>query len=216
MAERNQLRCFRVEQLIDRKPCYLGQLSKQRHRRKVLPANDVADRRLGNTATTRKPCLRLVVRRQPFFECSHMSAESIGNPYKVAIGRSYLEFLQTLPMARNRQRTVLERALEALSEKYPREKPSQVRLAQLGGVKQPTVNEWGEPDRYPSMATAVRLAEQLDICVEWLLTERGPKYAQRALKADEQLIPLISEWANLKEEQKRQIARYADFIKSEK
>lgn len=65
------------------------------------------------------------------------------------------------------------------------------------------------------MPTAVRLAQSLDICVEWLLTERGPKYAQKSLQADEQLIPLISSWSNLKPEQKRQITRYADFVKSE-
>jgi hypothetical protein len=215
MTERTHRLCgLGTQQLIDRKPCYTGHLLQQGHRWKVFSSDDVANGRLAYTNAPRKVCLRRARAFKVFVECSHMT-ESIGNPYNFAIGRSYSEFVQTWGMAKNKQRTVLERALEALSEKYPRERASQVRLAHLAGVKQPTVNEWGELNHYPSMGTAVRLAEQLDVCVEWLLTERGPKYAQKALKADEQLIPLISEWANLKEDQKRQIARYADFIKSE-
>lgn len=68
----------------------------------------------------------------------------------------------------------------------------------------------------PQWEPAVRLAESLDICVEWLLTERGPKYAQRSLKADQALLPIIGSWSDLRDDQKRQILRYADFIKTEK
>jgi DNA-binding XRE family transcriptional regulator len=132
-----------------------------------------------------------------------MRRDSIAIGYFDAIGSSYADLGH-------------DRAMEALAEKYPRERPTQTKLAQLASVSQPSVNGWGEPDSYPSMPTAVKLAEKLDICVEWLLTERGPKYAQKAFRTDQDIIPLISTWSDLEDDQKRQIIRYADFIKTEK
>lgn len=101
--------------------------------------------------------------------------------------------------------------MEALAERYPREKPTQQRLAALAGVKQPSVNDWH--DRYPSMDTAVRLATNLGVCVEWLLTERGPKHPPKATQDD--LGSLAAVWPQLDEQQRAQIARYADFLKEE-
>lgn len=99
--------------------------------------------------------------------------------------------------------------MEALRERYPREKPTQTRLAALAGVRQPTVNDWKEA--YPTMETAVRLAENLNVCVEWLWTERGPKHPPKS--AD---VPLATVWPELDEDQRTQVERFADFLKQEK
>lgn len=42
-------------------------------------------------------------------------------------------------------------------------------------VSQPAVALWNKPGVYPAMENAVELAKLLDVNVEWLLTERGPK-----------------------------------------
>lgn len=78
---------------------------------------------------------------------------SIAIGYLNAIGQSYVDIGDAFDMGRSKQRTVLDRALEALSEKFPRERPSQVRLAQLAGVKQPSVAAWGDGETYPAMGT---------------------------------------------------------------
>lgn len=54
-------------------------------------------------------------------------------------------------------------------------KPTQTAAAALVHIKQPSVAEWKEIDGYPTMANAVELARKLNVCVEWLLLERGPK-----------------------------------------
>lgn len=54
-------------------------------------------------------------------------------------------------------------------------KPTQTAAAKLIGVTQPSVNDWNEIGGYPTMANAVELARKLNVCVDWLLTERGPK-----------------------------------------
>ena len=53
-------------------------------------------------------------------------------------------------------------------------KPTQAAVAKLVGIKQPSVNKWAKGG-LPTMETVVDLAERLNVSVEWLLTERGPK-----------------------------------------
>jgi hypothetical protein len=175
----------------------------------VLTVDNVADGRLTNAKSLAKLGLRKAGCTSIRFKCLHMSAEGIGNDYTNAIGHSDSLFDDAFGMAK--KRTVLERAMEALGDRFPREKPTQVRLAALAGVKQPTVNDWREG--YPSMDTAVRLSENLGICVEWLLTERGPKRPPDSKKDEAEEISGI--WRQLDERQRAQLARYADFIKDE-
>lgn len=103
-------------------------------------------------------------------------------------------------------RSVYERAMEALGERFPRDKPTQGRLATLAGVKQPSVNDW--KDGYPAMDTAVRLATGLGVCVEWLLTERGPK---RPPTPDDPTLALLL--SQLDDRQKARLARLAEALK---
>lgn len=134
----------------------------------------------------------------------------------MAIGRSYYRLDNNEAMPKRSDRSFLDRAIEALQDRFPREKATQVRLAQLAGVKQPSVNEWGDKDRAPAMPTGVKLAMALGVCVEWLYTERGPKRPTDGANVDEHLSPILEVWPNLDPALKRQIARYADFIKDEK
>lgn len=132
--------------------------------------------------------------------------------YANAIGRSYDAFSHNWVMAKPRERTFLERALEALKDRYPRERPTQTRLAKITGVSQPAVFEWGLPGRAPDHAKVLKLATELNVCVEWLYTERGPKHPQKLVDSPE---PFLRDWDKLDPDIRRQIARYADFVKTE-
>lgn len=168
-------------------------------------SQDVTDGRLADADAPRKLCLSRIRRFQIGVECLHMRPQSIGNAYRCAIGHSYNEHMHALSMAK--RRSFLERATEALREKYPREKATQAKLAAIAGVKQPSVNDWKEG--YPTMDTGVRLAQSLGVCVEWLFTERGPKHP--AAMPDKE--DLSSIWPHLDERKKAEVARFAGFIK---
>lgn len=136
-----------------------------------------------------------------------MDAESIGIAYSDAIGHTNLGFAHAVQMAKQ-LRSVYERAMEALAERFPREKATQGRLAQVAGVKQPSVNDW--KDGYPAMDTAVRLSTALGVCVEWLLTERGPKHPPEG--SDPTLALLLSQ---LDDRQKIRLAKLVKVLKED-
>jgi hypothetical protein len=141
-----------------------------------------------------------------------MPSDYIGMPYTDAIGRSYETFIDNWHMGRAQQRSFLERALEALQERYPKERPTQIRLAKIAGVSQPAVHEWGLPDRAPAHPQVLKLAKDLNVCVEWLYTERGPKYPAVSQETE----PFLERWQQLDDATREQISRFAEFIKTEK
>lgn len=197
--------CSVREQLVRREPCYLGEALQHIPRRPQLAVLDVANGRL---ADANKPCqfrLRHFPALPVSLQCLHMAAESIGNAYCSAIGHSNSGFAHALQMAKQ-LRSVYERAMEALGERFPGEKVTQGRLAQLAGVKQPSVNDWKEG--YPTMDTAVRLATALRVCVEWLLTERGPKRPPEG--SDPTLALLLSQ---MDERQKSRLTKLVELLK---
>lgn len=134
-----------------------------------------------------------------------MAVDSIGITYSNAIGHFDSAFQHALGMPKP-LRSVYERAMEALAERHPGQKPTQGRLAAIAGVKQPSVNDW--KDGYPAMDTAVRLATGLGVCVEWLLTERGPKHPPAA---DNSVLALLL--SQLDNRQKARLARLAEVLK---
>lgn len=197
--------CSIREQLVRGEPCYLGDSLQKVERRRVLAILDIANGRLADLA---KPCqLRLRHARALTigFKSLHMGAHSIGNAYRPAIGHIDSCFPHAFDMAKQ-LRSFYDRAMEALAERFPKEKPTQGRLAALAGVKQPTVNDW--KDGYPAMDTAVRLATALGVCVEWLFTERGPK---RPPDADNPTLALLL--SQLDDRQKARLARLAEVLK---
>lgn len=52
---------------------------------------------------------------------------------------------------------------------------SQRKLGRRFEVSGPTVNEWLKGKKMPGIETAIRIALTIDVCVEYLLTGRGPK-----------------------------------------
>jgi DNA-binding XRE family transcriptional regulator len=205
--------CVFSQQFVRAQAGFLRETTQNLRRGRMHAVHEVGNRRLAHTDALRQLRLSRSCSFQPIAKSFHMVDETIGFAYESAIGPSYSWLNQNWAMQRKPERTFLDRALEALGEKYPREKATQTRLAQLAGVKQPSVNEWGEKDRAPAIATGVDLARRLDVCVEWLYTERGPKRPAGGAQVDEHLTPILEAWPNLDVGVKRQIARYADFIR---
>lgn len=207
-CKRRTSRGFLRQKLVSRDSSLLHEALQQFRRRQVLPTNQVADGRLLHAEPIRKRCLRGARAIQPFLECLHMR-KTIGMAYNSAIGSSYIGIPQNERMSKEPTRTFLERAMEALSERFPRDRATQTRLAKIAGVSQPAANEWGQKDRFPEIPTGVRIAKELGVCVEWLYTESGPKYPPPAAEADQ----FVVEWGKLDDATKRQVASFAKFLK---
>lgn len=205
-VETNNNDCSVREQLVRREPCYLGDSLQHFHRRRLPPVLNVANGRLANIDELREIRLRHARLLAIRLKCLHMG-ESIGIAYSNAIGHTHSGLQHALHMAKQ-LRSVYERAMEALAERFPREKATQGRLAQVAGIKQPSVNDW--KDGFPTMETAVRTATALGVCVEWLLTERGPKHPP--VSSDPTLALLLSQ---LDDRQKTRLAKLAQVLKEE-
>jgi DNA-binding XRE family transcriptional regulator len=129
------------------------------------------------------------------------------------IGQSYVPLPDNWGM-RKPEKSFLDRAMEALADKYKGERVTQMRLAKLAGVSQPAVSDWGK-GAGPELDKGIKLATQLGVCVEWLYTGRGPKRPAESQPADEHLSPILQVWPQLDEKTRKQIARYADFIRDD-
>lgn len=207
--------CYIGEQLIGTQSRRRTDLLQERAARRVRTVHEVAYRGLRDPDLQCKRSLRRLGPLQVFRQGFHMAGDTIGFPYNLSIGSSYSRFAENSGMVKKQQRSFLDRAMEALKERYPRERPTQVRLAKIVGVSQPAVFEWSLPDRAPAHSGVLRLAEELNVCVEWLYTERGPKRPSEVANPDEILSPILEVWPNLDQATKRQIARYTDFIRDD-
>lgn len=203
--------CVSSQQIIRTQPCFSANPAQKIGRGRVHSVYEIRNRRLANADSFSECLLTGMSAMQIQSERFH-TLESIGLPYEKAIGRSYAAVSHNGGMAKNRDRTFLERALEALKDRHPRERPTQTRLAKIVGVSQPAVFEWGLPGRAPDHAKVLKLATELNVCVEWLYTERGPKHPQKTADSPE---PFLRDWDKLDPDLRRQIARYADFVKTE-
>lgn len=102
-------------------------------------------------------------------------------------------------------RTFWLRVKEALHDKgWPE---TQKYAAQIAHVKQPSVSDWNKPGKTPELDTAVDLALQLGVCVEWLYTERGPKHP--GPPGDKVAQQLWSMWGDLSDDGKRDLLGFA-------
>lgn len=95
----------------------------------------------------------------------------------MSIGLTYTSPRHTAAMQSGEEKTVLERALEAME--HAKKKATQRAIADFLGISQPSVQQWGDRGGKPEMPNAIRLAEHTGACVEWLLTGRGPKFLPR-------------------------------------
>lgn len=204
------MRCI-GQQFVHAQTGLSGDSFQQLRRCRVNPVLKVCNRRLAHPDTFGKRLLCRAGPVAPMLESFH-GGEDIGLPYSYAIGGSYEPASQNWPMPRHKERSFLDRALEALKDRYPRERPTQIRLAKIAGVSQPAVFEWGLPGRAPEHKTVLNLAYELNVCVEWLYTERGPKHPQ---KAEDSADPFLQKWNELPPEIRQQVSRYTDFVKGE-
>lgn len=131
---------------------------------------------------------------------------SIGHSDILTIGSSDTAFRQASRMRKLAKRTFLDRAKDAYTERF-KEKATQAKLAVLVGKKQPSVQEWGLQGRFPEMGTVVELAEKLSVSVEWLLTERGPRYVPPVDKDAQALWKL---WPRLEDLDRARVVAYAE------
>jgi DNA-binding XRE family transcriptional regulator len=81
--------------------------------------------------------------------------------------------------------------------------PTQVQCAKLIGIEQPSVSDWNKPGKGPELENALALATKLNICVEWLYTERGPK--RPGVPEDQYARGLWDIWPRLEEDLKRDL-----------
>jgi hypothetical protein len=72
-----------------------------------------------------------------------------------------------------KKRTFWLRVQEAMKDKNL--DPTQKVAGELIGIKQPSVHKWTKGGQ-PKMQHVVALASKLNVCVEWLYSERGPKH----------------------------------------
>lgn len=107
---------------------------------------------------------------------------SIGFSYSIATGLTYVASGDTSHMGR----TPWNRIQEAMRDKGL--KPTQVECARLIGVKQPSVAEWASGETAPSMENSRILAKKLGVCVEWILTEQGPKHPGPPMEPEAQAV----------------------------
>lgn len=71
-------------------------------------------------------------------------------------------------------RTFWIRLKEALLR--ARKPATQIHVAKVLGIEQPSVSDWNKPGGFPEVERAVKAALYANVCVEWLFTERGPQY----------------------------------------
>lgn len=66
------------------------------------------------------------------------------------------------------------RMRESIQEMYPGATLTDLG-SKFGGISHAIVSNYLRGEKMPSIATAIVIAERLNVCVEWLLTGRGPK-----------------------------------------
>lgn len=130
-------------------------------------------------------------------------ASIIGISYALSTGVPYPAKRSMGDMER---RTPLDRAIEALRESgYT---GTQKEIAALLGIKQPSVAEWKNGG--PKLQNAIVLARKLNVCVEWLLTERGPKRPGAPMDPVSQA--LWDAWGRISHEDRNRVVGFAQAL----
>lgn len=84
---------------------------------------------------------------------------------------------------------------------------TQTGCALLLGIKQGSISDWNKPEGGLKLAHAIKLATTLNICVEWIYTERGPK---RPPPVDRNLARIYDKWNALTDITKGRILQIVD------
>lgn len=110
----------------------------------------------------------------------------------------------TFPMKKATRDSFWARLTEAMKDKG--KKPTQVAAGAIVGVRQTSARKWATGG-FPEMGTAIKLATELGVSVEWLLTGRGSKHPAGA--DDEQLREVLWLWVRLDAEKKGDLLKAA-------
>lgn len=134
---------------------------------------------------------------------SFSTAPNIGDSYALSIGKPYVAMENNYGMPKKTERSVLDRLVEAMREKgLP---TTQVAIAGILGIKQASVSEWKHAS--PKLEHAAQLAMRLNICVEWIYSERGPK--RPGPPAEIAAHKLWDLWGRLDDDMKQRVIGYA-------
>lgn len=129
---------------------------------------------------------------------------SIGDSYAPSTGHSYGPRRDTGRMPKPPNRTAWERVKEALIDAGYAGKQSDVE--RLIGVKQGSVSEWNRVGVTPGLDTAIALGLKLNVCAEWILTERGPKRPGPPMEPA--ALDLWNAWGQLSDEDRREVVGF--------
>lgn len=88
----------------------------------------------------------------------------------------------------------------------------QQEVAKIFRVGQSSVTKWKTGKDTPKLPRAITMAMEHGVCVEWLLTGRGPKFPGGT--ADSEMARLLDFWDRLTPETKRNIVGYAILQRS--
>jgi transcriptional regulator with XRE-family HTH domain len=105
-------------------------------------------------------------------------------------------------------KTPWDRIREAMHDKGL--KGTQKECAALLGVAQPSISEWASGDSSPSMANSITLGKKLNVCVEWILTERGPKRPGPPMEPAAQ--SLWDLWGRIPREDHQRVVGFAEAL----
>lgn len=101
--------------------------------------------------------------------------------------------------------------MEAVREKFG-SKATQADIAELVGIKQPSVAGWAFSS--PDIKNAVALSEGTGVCVQWLYSEEGPKHPWDTQAHNNSTLTAILELANsLSKEGQLALLANAKFIR---
>lgn len=102
------------------------------------------------------------------------------------------------------------RLAEMVGEGFPRN--NQTAAGTLLGVGQSMITRWKTGKDKPALPRAIDLATKYGVCVEWLLTGRGPKHPGGTTDPD--LGRLLEFWDKLLPDTKRNVVGYAILQRS--
>lgn len=83
---------------------------------------------------------------------------------------------------------------------------NQRQIGKIAGVGQTAANKWKLGTGWPTLENAIALATKGGVCVEWLLTERGPRTPE---PEDADTAALLRHWAVLTPEARISLLRTA-------
>lgn len=123
---------------------------------------------------------------------SRFMRPNIGDSNICARGYPYAFLRHNFRVAKYATRTCWARVKEALAEAHL--PATQAFVAKQLGMSQPSVSEWNLEGGFPTIQNTISLSKLLNVNVEWLLTERGPK---RPLPQDPAAQRLWDIWSQL-------------------